>query len=95
MKDYFSGHAEIYATYRPVYPKALYQYIYTHLNGNERAWDCATGNGQVASELAKHFQKVYATDISEKQLAQVAHANNIFYSVSKAGLLLLQIVNLI
>jgi hypothetical protein len=84
MKDYFSGHSEIYAAYRPVYPDTLYQYIYSHLNGNEAAWDCATGNGQVASELAKHFQKVYATDISEKQLAQATQSDNIIYSVSKA-----------
>lgn len=84
MKDYFSGHSEIYATYRPVYPEALYQYIYSHLNGHEAAWDCATGNGQVASELAKHFRKVYATDISEKQLAQAPHTDNIFYTISKA-----------
>lgn len=83
-KDYFSGHSKIYATYRPVYPEALYQFIYTHVNAKETAWDCATGNGQVAVELAKHFQNVYATDISEKQLVHALHSTNIIYSVSQA-----------
>ena len=84
MKDFFSTQSELYATYRPVYPDALYQFIYAHLHSSDAAWDCATGNGQVARELAKHFQKVYATDISEKQLAHAAYADNIVYSISRA-----------
>lgn len=84
MKDFFSTQSELYATYRPVYPDALYQFIYKHLAGRETAWDCATGNGQVARELAKHFQKVYATDISEKQLAHAHPAGNIIYAISPA-----------
>lgn len=83
-KDYFSSHAGIYAAFRPSYPKALYDFIFSHLSGKTTAWDCATGNGQVAQYLCQHFGKVYATDISQQQLDQAFRAPNIFYSVSPA-----------
>jgi hypothetical protein len=84
QKDFFSGQSKSYATFRPVYPESIYQFIYQHLNGRSAAWDCATGNGQVARELAKHFQGVWATDISARQLEHAYKADNIFYSVSPA-----------
>ncbi|MBT1705749.1 class I SAM-dependent methyltransferase [Chryseosolibacter indicus] len=84
IKDYFSGHAKIYATFRPDYPNALYDFIYKHLHEKSRAWDCATGNGQVAKHLASMFDEVYATDISNKQLENAVQASNITYSVSSA-----------
>ena len=34
----------------------------------ENAWDCGTGNGQVAKILAGFFNEVQATDISQNQL---------------------------
>jgi hypothetical protein len=83
-KDYFSGHSKLYANFRPVYPAELYQFIYKYLNRHETAWDCATGNGQVARELAKHFEQVYATDISVKQIEHAYKADNIYYSVCPA-----------
>jgi Methyltransferase domain len=43
---------------------------------------CATGNGQVARDLALRFKRVFATDISEKQLANAACAENIHYSMA-------------
>jgi ubiquinone/menaquinone biosynthesis C-methylase UbiE len=46
----------------------------------ENAWDCATGNGQTAAVLAEHFDKVFATDISEKQLEHAIRLSNIAYS---------------
>lgn len=83
-KDLFSGHAQVYAAFRPTYPDELYQFIFKHLKERSTAWDCATGNGQVARYLSKHFEKVYATDISQQQLQAAFQADNIFYSVSKA-----------
>lgn len=83
-KDYFSHHSKTYATFRPTYPDALYKFVYSHLNENEKAWDCATGNGQVAQELSRHFKKVYATDISQQQIDHGYQAANIIYSVSPA-----------
>ncbi|MFZ6010005.1 MAG: class I SAM-dependent methyltransferase [Bacteroidota bacterium] len=84
QKDYFSSHSRIYATFRPTYPEKLYQFIFSHLNGQSTAWDCATGNGQVAQRLGKDFEKVFATDISRQQLDEAHQASNIFYSVSSA-----------
>ena len=83
-KDYFSGHSKVYAAFRPTYPDALYQFIFTHLRDRSTAWDCATGNGQVAYYLSHHFKKVYATDISQQQLDNAQPANNITYAVSAA-----------
>lgn len=84
MKDYFSNHSKIYATFRPTYPEALYHFIFQHLKNKGTAWDCATGNGQVAQYLSKHFAHVYATDISQQQLDNAFPEDNIHYSVSPA-----------
>ena len=50
----------------------------------QTAWDCATGNGQVAAVLADHFERVEATDISQTQLDQAVRKPNITYRVSPA-----------
>lgn len=83
-KDYFSTHSSIYAAFRPTYPNALYEFIFKYLAQMNTAWDCATGNGQVASHLANHFKAVYATDLSQQQLNNAIRATNIFYSSSTA-----------
>jgi ubiquinone/menaquinone biosynthesis C-methylase UbiE len=83
-KDLFSGHAQIYAAYRPTYPEALYEFLLPIVNTKRSAWDCATGNGQVAQRLASDFENVYATDISDKQLQEAFKAPNTFYSISSA-----------
>lgn len=84
MKDNFSLQAAEYVLYRPTYPKELYDYLYTLVRSNDWAWDCATGNGQVATILAQKFKKVYATDISEKQLQQALKLPNITYNVESS-----------
>jgi len=84
MKDNFSAQSAEYAIYRPTYPKALYDYLLSLVKDKKAAWDCATGNGQVARVLAQHFEKVYATDISEKQLSQALKVPNIYYRVEPA-----------
>ena len=83
-KDYFSKHSEVYAAFRPTYPDELYQFLFEHVKGRSCAWDCATGNGQAARNLAGHFDSVFATDISQQQLDHAFRAENIFYSVSPA-----------
>jgi len=84
QKDLFSEHASLYAAFRPTYPETLYEFIFRHLKDNNIAWDCATGNGQVAQYLSNHFKKVYGTDISRQQLDNAFNASNIEYSVSPA-----------
>ena len=72
--DHFSGHADIYARYRPHYPAALYDWIAARAPGHARCWDVATGTGQAARALVGHFDEVIATDASAEQLAQARAA---------------------
>jgi SAM-dependent methyltransferase len=84
MKDRFSKQSLQYAAFRPVYPKALYAYLLGHTVGREVAWDCGCGNGQVARDLAPHFLRVHATDISEKQIEYAFNIENVSYRVAPA-----------
>lgn len=84
MKDRFSGNAPEYAKYRPKYPAAAYRFIESLVQQKNLAWDCATGTGQVALELANAFDKVEATDISREQLSQAPKTPNINYSRQSA-----------
>ncbi len=84
MKDHFSDQAELYALYRPNYPKELYDFIAKNLISKQLAWDVATGNGQIAVELSTIFEQVFASDISEKQLEFAQKKENIEYKIEKA-----------
>lgn len=84
MKDNFSKQAALYAKYRPGYPEDLFTFITSFLKSRKLAWDCATGNGQSAVQLANYFEKVIATDISAKQLEQAEQKSNIIYKVAPA-----------
>lgn len=84
MKDNFSSKSSSYAKYRPTYPQELYQFLKEKLDKTEKAWDCGTGNGQVAGALAKFFKEVQATDISQQQLDNAIRQPNIHYSVQAA-----------
>jgi SAM-dependent methyltransferase len=84
MKDNFSTQAEDYAQYRPYYPKEMITYIVSLVNNKDAALDVATGNGQVASALAPHFNEVYGTDISAKQLQNAIQAPNLIYKEGSA-----------
>jgi len=79
MKDNFSNQSKLYAAFRPHYSDTLYEFIYSLLSHFNIALDVATGNGQVASVLAGKFKKVYATDISQKQLDHAIPKENITY----------------
>ncbi|TRW23042.1 methyltransferase domain-containing protein [Flavobacterium zepuense] len=84
MKDNFSTQAKAYAQYRPYYPPEMIAYIASLVSDKDAALDVATGNGQVAAQLAKYFKEVYGTDISEKQLHNATQAPNISYKVVRA-----------
>ncbi len=84
MKDNFSEEANKYAQFRPTYPIAFFDYLKTITQNHETAWDCGTGNGQVAQILAKTYQHVYATDISKAQLDNAIPLPNIYYSIQSA-----------
>jgi len=84
FKDLFSGHAKDYARYRPHYPSTLFEYLSHQSAVHDLAWDCGTGNGQAAVELARTFKKVIGTDPSAEQIAAAAPAPHVEYRVAPA-----------
>jgi ubiquinone/menaquinone biosynthesis C-methylase UbiE len=83
--DHFSGHASAYARYRPTYPDALYEAVLSHCVSPTRAWDCGTGNGQAAVQLARYVDEVIATDASAEQIRQAIPHERVRYLVAPAG----------
>jgi len=84
FKDHFSGHAAEYAKFRPHYPGELFEYLASISPRHELAWDCATGNGQAAVGLARHFENVIATDASVQQIESAELNDRISYRVAPA-----------
>lgn len=84
FKDHFSGHASAYAAARPDYPPELFAWLAGKAPARNRAWDCATGSGQAAVELANHFAEVIATDASAEQIANAVPRPGIEYHVAPA-----------
>lgn len=84
MKDNFSTQSALYAQFRPQYPGALFDFLYRQVSRFDAAWDCGTGNGQVAQLLAARFREVFATDISTKQLEKAPPLPNVHYAVEPA-----------
>jgi len=85
LKDNFSLQSKEYAKFRPRYPKEVFDFLVSLTIQQKLAWDCGTGNGQVASVLAESFDKVYATDISENQISHAVQKPNNSYYVEEAG----------
>jgi SAM-dependent methyltransferase len=84
FKDYFSGHAPDYRLFRPAYPPDLFSYLATLASPEGLVWDCGTGNGQAAIDLARHFARVFATDASEEQIRQAEQHPRVEYAVAPA-----------
>jgi SAM-dependent methyltransferase len=84
FKDHFSAHAVDYAKFRPRYPKELFRWLASVAPSTELAWDCATGNGQAAVALAEAFERVIATDASEKQIGNAEAHARVEYRVAPA-----------
>ena len=84
FKDHFSVQAAEYAQFRPQYPLPLFQYLASVAKQRDLAWDCATGNGQVAVGLAEHFRQVVATDASSSQIANAFANDRIRYETCPA-----------
>jgi hypothetical protein len=82
FRDHFSQQAAAYAIHRPGYPAALFQYLASVCPRQERAWDTATGNGQAATGLARHFANVIATDASRNQVANAKPHPGVRYMVA-------------
>jgi len=80
----FSQSSDQYAKNRPRYPEELFSYLSNICPKHDRAWDCATGNGQAAISLAKYFAHIEATDISAEQIEHGLAHPNVHYSISPA-----------
>ena len=82
--DHFSEKSDLYARARPNYPDALFAFIAGESRARHRAWDCATGSGQAAFGLARHFANVEATDASAEQVGNSIATPCVRYSVQPA-----------
>lgn len=84
FKDHFSTQAKDYARYRPSYPQALFEFLASLTPEHTLAWDAGTGNGQAAWGLAPFYDRVIATDPSEKQILQATPHPKITYQIAPA-----------
>ena len=62
----------------------MFEYLGSVAPDRQLAWDCGTGNGQAAVGLASVFDRVIATDASEKQIANAQSHEIIEYRVAPA-----------
>jgi SAM-dependent methyltransferase len=62
----------------------LFEYLGSIAPTRQLAWDCGTGNGQAAVGLASVFDRVIATDASEKQIANAQSHEIVEYRVAPA-----------
>jgi len=84
FKDHFSKQAADYAKFRPRYPREMFEYLTSIAPARQLAWDCATGSGQAAVGLVAVFDRVVATDASEKQIANAEPHERVEYRVAPA-----------
>lgn len=82
--DHFSTVAPAYAAARPTYPDALLAYVARCAPARRHAWDCGAGSGQATRALARHFDRVTASDASAAQLGQAPPVANVEYRVVPA-----------
>lgn len=96
--DHFSARAPGYARYRPVYPRALADYLRELVPGKNTAlpvdqgsgqppecvWEAGCGSGQLTLGLADQFDRVIATDASADQIAQAPAHSRVEYRVAPA-----------
>lgn len=84
FKDHFSSSAVGYASHRPVYPKALVDYLASLAPATEIAWDAGCGTGQLSVLLAERFTRVIAMDASIRMIEQAEQRDNIDYRCMRA-----------
>ncbi len=84
LGDHFSRVAPAYASSRPGYPEALFDYLASLPPQTVLAWDCAAGTGQASIPLASRFDQVIATDISVAMLSQASPHPRVEYRAAPA-----------
>lgn len=66
----FGEQAAAYASFRPVYPTQLFDWLAENSPGQQRVLDIGCGNGQASQALLSRFDQVLACDSSFAQLAE-------------------------
>ena len=82
--DHFSRQSREYTQFRPRYPRALFEFLASLPARRDVVWDCGTGNGQAAVDLAEWFTRVIATDPSANQVAHALTHPRVEYLVASA-----------
>jgi SAM-dependent methyltransferase len=82
--DEFASVAAAYASCRPNYPDALFNFLSSQCRSHELAWDCGAGSGQATLPLTRRFKRVIATDASAAMLAYAPPHPSIQYRVTPA-----------
>lgn len=82
--DHFSCDSGAYAAFRPDYPAEIFDDLARLAPATRLAWDCATGSGQAALGLARHFERVVATDASDAQIGAARPHPRVEYRVARA-----------
>jgi len=95
FKDHFSRDSAKYAEYRPRYPAELFTWLAKVSPGLALAWDAGTGNGQAAVALARHFDRVIASDPSAMQLAAAIPDPRVEYRIGSESVGLDSAVDLV
>eukprot|EP00850_Spirogloea_muscicola_P017047 SM000142S00561 [mRNA] locus=s142:298501:300087:- [translate_table: standard] len=81
--DLFSKQSADYLRYRPRSPPEHFDFLVKLCGGRTGvAWDVGAGSGQATVELAKRFDRVIATDVSEEQLSRAERLPNVTYTVT-------------
>lgn len=75
---------QLYSKPDLLYPETLFEWLEAQTLSYGCAWDCATGQGQIAARLGAFFNQVQATDINVEQLANAYAHPRVHYSVSSA-----------
>lgn len=84
FKDHFSAVAADYASARPEYPPALFDWIASIVPAHRQAWEAGCGSGQASRDLATRFDAVFATDPSAAQVAAARAPDNVRFAVEPA-----------
>jgi SAM-dependent methyltransferase len=84
MANHFGAHAREYHRFRPTYPLELSERLADLSPDRRLAWDCGTGNGQAAVQLARRFARVIATDASQEQIVEAESHPFVEYRVAPA-----------
>ncbi|MCC5859042.1 MAG: class I SAM-dependent methyltransferase [Ectothiorhodospiraceae bacterium] len=84
FKDYFSQQANLYARFRPSYPRRLGAQLRRLAPGTGLAVDCGCGSGQLSVLLTEYFEEVVGIDPSAEQIRNAFSHDRVRYVVAPA-----------